>query len=64
MPDYQQDAEKLRFSVTPAKAGVQEVLKRLDSCFRRNDNLRSKGAFSATCLCPNSLNFVKTFCKF
>jgi len=28
---------KLNKTVTPAKAGVQNVLKRLDSCFRRND---------------------------
>jgi len=33
------DAEKLPFAVTPAKAGVQKTLKRLDSCFRRNDNI-------------------------
>ena len=26
--------------VTPAKAGVQNILKRLDSCFRRNDGVR------------------------
>jgi hypothetical protein len=25
--------------VTPAKAGVQNPLKRLDSCFRRNDGI-------------------------
>jgi len=46
---FEQYAEKLRFPVTPAKAGVQEVVKRLDSCFRRNDDLRSRGTFSATC---------------
>jgi len=28
---------KLNKTVTPAKAGGQNVLKRLDSCFRRND---------------------------
>ena len=26
-------------TVTPAKAGVQKNLERLDSCFRRNDNM-------------------------
>jgi hypothetical protein len=35
-------AGKYPLIVTPAKAGVQKVLKRLDSCFRRNDILRSK----------------------
>ena len=30
---------KLNKSVTPAKAGVQKFLKRLDSRFRGNDNL-------------------------
>jgi hypothetical protein len=34
-----QDAEKLPFAVTPAKAGVQKTLKRLDSCLRRNDDI-------------------------
>jgi hypothetical protein len=29
--------ENLPFAVTPAKAGVQKVLKRLDSGFHRND---------------------------
>ena len=59
-----QDAEKLRLSVTPAKAGVQASSRRksgtiqktgsrfspgtLDSCFRRNDALRLKGTLSAT----------------
>jgi hypothetical protein len=33
------DAEELQVTVTPAKAGVQNSLKRLDSCFRRNDDL-------------------------
>jgi|GEM_PF-7056468 len=28
---------KLNRAVIPAKAGVQNFLKRLDSCFRRND---------------------------
>jgi hypothetical protein len=27
----------LKRAVTPAKAGVQNPFKRLDSCFRRND---------------------------
>ena len=30
-----QDAEELRFSVTPAEAGVQKTLRRLDSCFQK-----------------------------
>jgi hypothetical protein len=37
------------FLVTPAKAVVQKVLKRLDSGFRRNDDFRrgeNKGRFS------------------
>jgi hypothetical protein len=33
-----QNPEKPQFAVTPAKAGVQNPLKRLDSCFRRNDD--------------------------
>jgi hypothetical protein len=35
-----QNAEKLQIAVTPAKAGVQNALKRLDSCFHRNDEIR------------------------
>jgi hypothetical protein len=31
---------KLKKGVTPAKAGVQKLLKRLDSSFRRNDKFR------------------------
>jgi len=31
--------EKYPHFVIPAKAGIQKVLKRLDSCFRRNDDL-------------------------
>ena len=31
--------ENLHFPVTPAKAGVQNILKLLDSGFRRNDDL-------------------------
>ena len=38
--DLCQDAEKIPFAVTPAKAGVQKTFKRPDSCFRRNDNIR------------------------
>jgi hypothetical protein len=41
-----QDAEKLRFIVTSVRVGVQEALKRLDSCFRRNDNIGPKRTFS------------------
>jgi hypothetical protein len=44
-----QDAEKPQFAVTPAEAGVQKALKRLDSWFRRNDDLRPKNTFSANC---------------
>ena len=47
--DYYQNAEKLHSIVTPAKAGVQKILKRLDSCFRRNDNIRPKRTFLANC---------------
>jgi hypothetical protein len=35
--------ENLLFTVTPAKAGVQNVLKSLDSGFHRNDDLSSFG---------------------
>jgi hypothetical protein len=33
-------AEKCHFIVTPAEAGAQKELKKLDSCFRRNDKAR------------------------
>ncbi len=39
--------KKHNFPVTPAQAGVQNTLKRLDSCFRRNDHLSPKRDFSA-----------------
>ena len=42
-----QDAEELQFSITPAEAGVQKTLRRLDSCFRRNDGPRPKRTLSA-----------------
>jgi hypothetical protein len=45
---FQQDTEKLQFVVTPAKAGAQEALKRMDSCFRRNDDIRRKRLFQQT----------------
>jgi hypothetical protein len=32
----------------PAKAGVQELLKKMDSGFRRNDKIRLKAAFQQT----------------
>jgi len=32
------DSQKITKSVTPAKAGVQNLFKRLDSGFRRNDD--------------------------
>jgi hypothetical protein len=37
--------ENLRFSVTPAKAGVQNTLKTLDSGFRRNDGREHETVF-------------------
>jgi penicillin-binding protein 1C len=43
-----QVAEKLDLTVTPAEAGVQNALKRLDSRFRGNDGQRPKRAFSAS----------------
>jgi hypothetical protein len=46
---YEQAVEKPSEDVTPAKAGVQNLLKELDSCFRRNDNKRSKSTFSTAC---------------
>jgi hypothetical protein len=46
---YEQAVEKPSEDVTPAKAGVQNLLKELDSCFRRNDNKRSKPTFSTAC---------------
>ncbi len=45
---------KLDIAVTPAKAGVQNILKRLDSGFRRNDDdgllqeAQSNSSFSKT----------------
>jgi len=36
---------KTPIAVTPAKAGVQKKLKRLDSWFRRNDDVKRKGLF-------------------
>ncbi|MDP2839660.1 MAG: hypothetical protein Q8O11_06345, partial [Syntrophales bacterium] len=42
--------ENLPYVVTPAKAGVQKVLKRLDSCFRRNDKLPNFGRNSKVSL--------------
>ncbi len=35
--------EKCPHAVIPAKAGIQKALKKLDSCFRRNDDLPSFG---------------------
>ncbi len=43
------DAEKIRYVVTPAKAGDQKALKRLDSRFRRDDLTGREKAFSASC---------------
>jgi len=37
--------ENLHFPVTPAKAGVQNTLKTLDSGFRRNDDGESETVF-------------------
>jgi hypothetical protein len=55
--EFLQDAEKLIITVTPAKAGVQKSLIKLDSCFRRNDDVRPKRTFSATAIksLPTSL---------
>jgi len=39
--DGSESFENLPFSVTPAKAGVQKVLKRLDTGFRRGDDLQN-----------------------
>jgi hypothetical protein len=41
--------EKPHFPVTPAKAGVQNALKRLDFCIRGNDEIKQKMTFSANC---------------
>jgi hypothetical protein len=38
-------SQKIAASVTPAKAGVQNVLKSLDSGFRRNDRKANFLAF-------------------
>jgi hypothetical protein len=38
---------KVSLSVTPAKAGVQNVLKKLDSGFRRNDKFFRISTFYA-----------------
>ena len=61
--EFLQDAEKLPITVIPAKAGVHTSARRksgtiskigsrfspgtLDSCFRRNDDVRPKRTFSA-----------------
>jgi nucleoside-diphosphate-sugar epimerase len=37
--------ENLYFPVTPAKAGVQNTLKTLDSGFRRNDDMDTETVF-------------------
>jgi hypothetical protein len=37
--------ENLLFAGTPTKAGVQNTLKILDSCFRRNDDMEIKMEF-------------------
>jgi hypothetical protein len=42
-----QDAEELQVSVTPAEAGVRKTLRRLDSCFLRNDGPGPKRTLSA-----------------
>jgi hypothetical protein len=49
--------KKLKFAFTPAKAGVKEVLKRLDSGFRRNDEIRLKKSFSADCQKTKGVGF-------
>jgi len=56
-----EDLEKLSNRVTPVKTGVQNVLKRLDSGFRRNDgkklmqeaHLLDRSAFFCENLRPN-----------
>jgi len=40
---HSESFEKYPLFVIPAKAGIQKVLKGLDSCFRRNDDLPSFG---------------------
>jgi hypothetical protein len=40
---YLESFENLPYVVTPAKAGVQKVLKRLDTGFRRYDDLPNFG---------------------
>ena len=46
--------ENLLFTVTPAKAGVQNVLKSLDSGFHRNDDLSSFGRNSKVSALKNA----------
>jgi hypothetical protein len=50
--------EKRSFFVIPAKAGIQKILKELDSCFLRNDELpsferNSKVSFAAADVRPS-----------
>jgi len=40
---YDETFEKYPRIVIPAKAGIQKILKGLDSCFRRNDDLPGFG---------------------
>jgi hypothetical protein len=41
MVPFDESFENLPSFVIPAKAGIQNILKRLDFCFRRNDDLLS-----------------------
>jgi hypothetical protein len=52
--------ENLLFTVTPAKAGVQNVLKSLDSGFHRNDDLSSFGRNSKVSqrICPEFVSYI------
>ena len=62
IPSNQNRPLKDGFLVTPAKAGVQNLSKILDSCFRRNDRRICFGAFS-TCwkVCPLGQDFFLLF---
>jgi hypothetical protein len=52
--------EFLPYVVTPAKAGVQKVLKRLDTGFRRYDDLPNFKSNSKLSPCPDKLGYSLT----
>jgi hypothetical protein len=54
-------SQKISRSVTPAKAGVQNILKELDSGFRRNDETGQFQTFYETINFHFSIKFSVSF---